>query len=187
MEKRTKVLLAGGAVLIVLGIARYLYNWKIRRQRTDFMKKIDTINEKINEKMYDNPNPYLAALFASFSTESQKQRDEFEKIKKQKMSQKQLTSDPLLPPFEKGVYIADISTYHSLIFDLHARVKGQIMITTKNFVYHNLPLDAKDFEAALTFINAHQGFVLYNWSNYERYNHKHIYAFSYENYTDTIE
>ena len=123
MEKTKKYAIYGGASLLSFGLAAYWYYVRNRyNNRTDFQRYLDDVDKKINDKVYDNQNPYLNALFASFSTESKEQLKQFELIKKQKFSQKQTKSDPLLPPFEKGAYVSSLGAYHSILFDFDARI-----------------------------------------------------------------
>lgn len=179
----------GFAIFSLVGAMSYYYIWRKRMKNTDFQNYLIDLNNLIQNKINKNKNPYLSALFMSFSEDAVEQRKEFQKVRERKLKQKQMQSDPLLPPFEKGVYITDISPTHCILFDSDPVLKGQMLITTKDFEYQNLLLTPKDFEACLRFIKATEGFVIYR-SNEKvgtKFNHRHILGCLYNEYLPLIE
>lgn len=165
-------------VLSLVGTISVYYIVRKRKKKTEFQKYLKQLNKTIHNKIHKNSNPYLATLFMSFSGDTAKEKETFEKLREQRMSLKSYQSDPLLPPFENGVFVTEISASHSLLFDLDPTFKGQMLICTKDFEYQNLLLTPQDMEACFRFIVATNGFVLFksNEKVGSKFNHKHIHA-----------
>ena len=141
-----------------MGAATYYFFIRKRRQQTLFERQLIELNNIIQAKINRNRNPYLQALFTSFNDLSKEEKKKFNKMKQNKLNQKARQSDPLLPPFEIGFFIANISNSHFLMFDSDPKFRGQMLIATKDFGFQNLVLTPKDLEASLRFISSTSGF-----------------------------
>jgi hypothetical protein len=183
------IILYGVLAASLAGAITYFYIIRKRRQKTTFQAYLSSLSSRIHSKIYKNSNPYLSALFMSFSMDTEKELKEFKKLKSKKLRQAQLQSDPLLPPFEVGVFISDLSSTHCLLFDMEPKLRGQMLISTKDFEFQNLQITPKDIEACLVFIKATDGFVLYKSNDKvgAKLNHKHIHACLNEQFLPLME
>ena len=188
-QNRRKYFMYGFLIVSIIGAASYYFLWRRRNKNTEFQNYLINLNNHIHSRINKNRNPYLTSLFLSFNDDIPENKAKFEKLKQKKLAQKPIQSDPLLPPFEIGVFITDLSQTHSLIFDINPKIRAQMMIITKDFEYQNLLLTPRDIEAWLRFIKSTEGFVLYS-SNEKvgaRFNHKHIYACLHDVYMPMLE
>ena len=189
IKHRRRIFLYGFLIVSFIGAASYYLIWRRRHKNTDYQNYLINLNNLIHNRISKNKNSYLSNLFLSFNDDIPENKAAFEKIKQKKLAKKPVQSDPLLPPFEIGVFIADLSQSHSLIFDIDPKVRAQMMIITKDFEYQNLLITPRDIEAWLRFIKATEGFVLYS-SNEKvgaKHNHKHIYACLHDIYMPMLE
>ncbi|CAI2370612.1 unnamed protein product [Moneuplotes crassus] len=188
-ERRTKVFVYGSFIVIIMGAATYYFFIQKRRQQTVFQRQLIELNNLVFTRINRNKNVYLQSLFHSFNEISEEEKKKTQKLRKKKLRERCRQSDPLLPPFEVGYFISDISNSHYLMFDSDPIFKGQMLLATKDFSYQNLLLSSKDIEACLRFIASTSGFCLYQ-SNEKvgaKFNHKHMHACLPESDLDLME
>ena len=84
--------------------------------------------------------------------------------------------DPFMPPFEPGLFIADLSDTHRLLFNKFPISREHTLVITKDFVKQETPLCKNDWYAAAVALNSLQSFMFFNRGKLSGMScpHKHI-------------
>ena len=77
-------------------------------------------------------------------------------------TQQKSNKDPFLPPFEEGVFIADLSNTHRLIFNKYMIAENHVLVITRIFQPQFHTIASESFYAMYMTLDALHGFAFYN-------------------------
>lgn len=102
----------------------------------------------------------LIKSLAKKPTMPQFRKDEEGKSERQDPTPKR--ADPFLPPFEEGLFIADLSKTHCLLFNKFCICKEHTLVVTKEMERQDAPLTEEDFTAIIYAMQSLEAFVFFN-------------------------
>ena len=112
---------------------------------------IVTLDAQTTELVEDEGIPFIVMLLAKLS-----------KKPTGPSSPSPIYKDPFLPPFEEGLFIAELSETHTLLFNKFQVCKEHVLVVTTKFERQDSPLDRADLEAVVKTMLSLDAFMYFN-------------------------
>ena len=171
---KNRTLLVVGSSIAVLFASRYAYKMYLHFYRKKYLDHLNFMNKilrAINEKNQPDNHSIIHLKITRSQDITIENRDKQQhsllicqsaKLEEKQKMPKLNKNNCFLPPFEPGIYLADLGKTHRLLMNKYMLVDRHVLVITKIFEAQFIELSEADLGYSYAIASILDGFVFYN-------------------------